>query len=298
MLSGLYFWKGKSGTPSMKKVILFVFVIIVLLAGAFTGYWYYFIKLPADALQIQQEQAAQKRLTEMTSVKDWYTKSLEGGSIDFAIDLLSEYHRNLLRLISISMPIKEASYTCTMKSCHIGLTLESGHVLTQPELTFIGNTYAASFPISKGKVQTDISALEYNNMTIPKAENNMLAAFRENKKIELYNCNEVISYVKAYNSILHTGKGKTPNGSIVFKTLPKSSVIDLEKNVSGQIKTYGMLFSEWSMEFVEPDQQKARSDILMQAALYKQAYRNAFLIRKIETIKDGIKVSGGLVCKA
>ncbi|WP_320731086.1 hypothetical protein [Enterobacter sichuanensis] len=91
---------------------------------------------------------------------------------------------------------------------------------------------------------------------------------------------------------------KSKDGEVIFKSLPKSSVSDLEKRLAGQVKPYNMLFSEWSMEITRGDSNEEDEIILLQAFLYKQAYRDAFLIRKIESIKDGMKVSGGLVCKA
>ncbi|KJN31446.1 hypothetical protein [Enterobacter sichuanensis] len=180
----------------------------------------------------------------------------------------------------------------------MGFELEPERILTQPELIFFGKRYMASFPMQKGKVKTDVISLEYNSMGVKDLENDLLKAYKKEKKLTLHACNEVISYIETYNSALEKEERKSKDGEIIFKSLPKSSVSDLEKRLAGQVKPYNMLFSEWSMEITRGTSNEEDEIILLQTFLYKQAYRDAFLIRKIESIKDGMKVSGGLVCKA
>ena len=298
MLESLYFWKGKSGIFSTSRIIIIILVIALLLCGACAGYWYYFIKMPQDEMLAQQQQAAQKLLNDKASVHDWYEKSLEGMSIDFGIRLIDEIHRSVIPFALIKLPVEGRSYGCSLKACHMTFEIDPDAILTQPELTFFGKTYAASFPVKKGKNRSNGVSLEYNDMKIARKENGLLSAYKKNKPLSLYSCNEVISYIKSYNSTLTGGKGKKKNGEIVFKTLPKSTVAALEKTLAGDVKAYGMLSAEWNMTLTKPHSTSVNEGILLQVALYKQAYRDAFLIRKIETINDGIKVSGGLVCKA
>lgn len=297
MLEGFYFWKNKNGTATTMHIVPFLLVVVMLLSGAGAGYWYYFIKLPSDEL-LARQQAAQKIRGEIKTVQDWYEKSLDGFDIISGIRILNEIHHTLIPMRMIYFSAKSVNLVCTAKTCNMGFELEPESILTQPELTFFGKRYTASFPMQKGKVKADVISLEYNGMGVKDLKNDLLKAYKKEKKLTLHPCNEVISYIKTYNSALDAGERKAKDGEIIFKSLPKSSVNDLEKGLAGQVKTYNMFFSEWSMEIIQGDNNEEDEIILLQAFLYKQAYRDAFLIRKIESIKDGMKVSGGLVCKA
>lgn len=297
MLEGFYFWKNKNGTASAMRIVPFLLVVVLLLSGAGAGYWYYFIKLPADEL-LARQQAAQKIRSDINTVQDWYEKSLDGFDISSGIRILNEIHHTLVPVRMIYFSAKSVNIVCTEKSCNMGFELEPERILTQPELTFFGKRYTASFPMQKGKVKTDVISLEYNGMGVKDLKNDLLKAYKKEKKLTLHACNEVISYIKTYNSALEKEERKSKDGEVIFKSLPKSSVSDLEKRLAGQVKPYNMLFSEWSTEITRGDSNEEDEIILLQAFLYKQAYRDAFLIRKIESIKDGMKVSGGLVCKA
>lgn len=297
MLQSLYFWKKKSGPTSLLRVLAIVLVIIILLGGAGAGYWYYFIKTPADEMQAQQQQAAQQLRKDIDSVHDWYVKSLDGADIDSALRLLDEIHRSDLPLRLIQLPVKKVSYLCSMTSCNMRYVLEPGAMLTQPSLKFFDKDYQPVFPVVKGKAKENALSLEYKDMKFPALSNDKIKAYKKNKPLVLPACNEVISYIKAYNSIVASAKGKKKNGEIVFKSLPKSPISELEKKLKGQVKSYGMLSSEWSVAVTGSENVFNSAEISMQLVLYKQAYRDAFLIRKIETVEKGIKISGGLVCK-
>lgn len=297
MLEGLYFWKTKNGTTSVMHIVTFLLVASLLLSGAGAGYWYYFIKLPTDE-QLAQQKAEQKIRSDINAVHDWYGKSFEGFSINSGIRILKEIHHTLVPLKMIYFPAKIGSFVCTVKTCNMGFEMDPESVLTQPELTFFGKRYTASFPMQKGKEKQNVISLEYNNMKVNDPENDLLKAYKKDRALTLHSCNKVISYIKAYNSALEKDERKSTSGEIIFKSLPKSSVSDLEKKLAGRVKSNNMLSSEWSMEVTRSNSTTIEDVILLQVFLYKQAYRDAFLIRKIETIKDGIKVSGGLVCKA
>lgn len=199
MLEGLYFWKGKSGIFSTSRIIIIILAIALLLCGAGAGYWYYFIKMPQDEMLAQQQQAAQKLLNDKASVHDWYEKSLEGMSIDFGIRLIDEIHRSVIPFALIKLPVEGRSYGCSLKACHMTFEIDPAAILTQPELTFFGKTYAASFPVKKGKNRSNGVSLEYNDMKIARKENGLLSAYKRNKPLSLYSCNEVISYIKSLN---------------------------------------------------------------------------------------------------
>lgn len=302
MLEKLYFWKGNGGAGSVFfRLIMVLLVVVVLLSGGGGAYWYYYIKVPADEALAQQQQAADKIKADIAAVKKWYEKSLDGGDINFGIQLLDEIHRAYLPLRLLKLQAKDTRYTCTLKSCQITLTLESGVIVTQPEIHFFGQSYRPIFPIKKGKNNDGKNpVLMYNDLKIKSSANPLLTAYKKGKPLSLYACDDVISYIKAYNSARSNGNGKGTTGEIIYKSLPASPVAETAKRLSGQVKSYDMLAGEWSMELKNKGDIGIRvvGEISAQVALYKQAYREAFLIRKIETIKDGIKVSGGLVCKA
>lgn len=299
MLEKLYFWKGGGGGMSTLIRILVIFLIVMLLLCAGGGaYWYYYIKLPADESLAQQQQAADALKADIASVRSWYEKALEGADIKSGMHILDELYRAQIPLRVLQLRFKGIEYSCTLKACQLALEFEPGAIVTQPEINFFGKGYQPSFPIGKGKNSTGkTTSLIYNNMAVKVENNALLSAYKKGKPLELYACDEVISYIKTYNSMLSSGKDKSATGEIVYKSLPASSITDKAKRLSGQVKSYDMLSADWTMELKGNENNKV-TEIDAQMALYKQAYREAFLIRKIETLKNGFKVSGGLVCKA
>lgn len=299
MLEKLYFWKSGGGGMSTLSRILVIFLIAMLLLCAGGGtYWYYYIKLPADESLAQQQQAADALKADIASVRRWYEEALEGADINAGIHIIDELYRAEMPLRVLRLRIKGKTYSCTLKACQLTLEFEPGAIVTQPEINFSGKRYQPSFPIQKGKNSTGkTTELIYTNMVIKGGNNSLLSAYKKSKPLDLYACDEIISYIKTYNSMLSAGAGKSVGGEIVYKTLPASSITEKAKRLSGQVKSYDMLSADWTMELKGNENNKV-TEIDAQMALYKQAYREAFLIRKIETLKNGIKVSGGLVCKA
>lgn len=300
MLEKLYFWKGGgSGVSLTLRILLALLIVILLVCGGGAAYWYYYIKVPADEAHVRQQQAADQLKADINAVKNWYEKALEGGSIDFGITLLDELHRAYLPLRRLNMRMKSASYSCTLKMCQTTIMLDTGVIVTQPEIEFFGKKYQASFPLKKGKGNSGKNAeLLYGDMKVESSKNKLLDNYKKGKELSLYACNDIVSYIESYNSVLSANKWNNTGGVIVYKKLPSSSVSDKARKLAGQVKSYDMLSAEWSMEINSDNRWDGKNEISAQIALYKQAYREAFLIRKIETIKNGIKVSGGFVCKA
>jgi len=88
------------------------------------------------------------------------------------------------------------------------------------------------------------------------------------------------------------------DGIILFKKYPASSVKETEAALAGRLSFRGLMSASWEMQVSDDiDAFSAGApEINAQLALYKQAYRDAFLIKKIESNDKGIKISGGLVC--
>lgn len=300
MLENLYFWKNKSNPLSIALIIGAVLIIIAL-GGA--GGWYYFVKIPADQRVAEAEQAVAEKKKNITTIKDFYTKSLSGASIDKTIEVLSEIHKSLVPIRSV-LNMDWMSYRCDTKKCSVQFKFNNGEILTQPELVFGGKSYKPMVPImKKGQRNKAKFDLEYANIDSGLNGNKILEAYKANRKgLGLYSCNELMGYINTYNSYIRTkpGSGGKDNPEmLVVKTTPKSTVLDLEKKLSGSVKSYSMLIGAWEMSVNSKSNTVGNEfdELSLQVLLYKQAYKDAFLINKIETQNNGIKVSGGMICK-
>lgn len=308
MLENIYFWKNKNGGNSGKKMLLISFAILVLLGAGGAGAWYYFVTLPAQKAEEEtkerQRQAAKKLQDDIASVKDFYAKSLEGASLEQAINVITEMRRSLNDFDILK--INGESYNCDTKVCTFGYTYYPGALLTLPKKTFWGKAYSASVSDSnsKGKKKDkNKSDFVYKGIESKLNKNNLQALYKDKKDLSLYPCEDVVSYILTYNSYvksLHSNdKGGAKNsGELVIKGVPKSPVNTLESQLTGKVKGYGLLAGKWEMELKGSGNQHVDNIYLaLQLLFYKQAYRDAFLIKRIESTNNGIKVSGGLVCK-
>ena len=308
MLENIYFWKNKNGGSSGKKMLLTLFAILVLLGAGGAGAWYYFVTLPAQKAEEEakerQRQAVKKLHDDIASVKDFYAKSLEGASFEQAINVITEMRRSLNDFDILK--IKGESYACDTKVCTFDYTYMPGTLLTLPKKTFWGKEYSASVPDSnakgknKGKNKSDFV---YKGIESKLNNNKLQALYKAKKDLSLYPCEDVVSYILTYNSYvksLHSNdKGGAKNsGELVIKGVPKSPVIKLESQLTGKVKGYGLMAGKWEMQLKGAGNQNVGESALdLQLMFYKQAYRDAFLINRIESTNNGIKVSGGLVCK-
>lgn len=295
MLENLYFWKGgnASGNSALKLFII-ILLLIIIMAGGCAGYWYYSIYTPEQEHKAAQEAAIAKLQSDIASVNTFYEKSLEGMSIIQTLTLFEEINRDLfpLRLAFVGDSL---TYVCDSNKCDFSFNLDDGVVATYPVLQFRGQAYKASPYLPKGK-QAAKSGFQFTNILIKNGKNAFLKAYKAKKEIELSSCGEIVSYITTYNSFL--GKNPKKGGRIKFITFPASTVDALEKELGTQVHSYGLRSATWEIE-IKGNNTSTMDDMTdMQVILYKQPYRSAFLIRKIASTDKGLKVSGGLVCKA
>ncbi|MCM7589154.1 hypothetical protein M8S10_10030 [Enterobacter chuandaensis] len=303
MLEGMYFWKDKNGTVSKLKLILGILLILILVIGGGAGAWYYFVKLPeAKAKEeaiARQQQAAQKLRDDIEKVKGFYASSLAGGGIDETVLLLDEIKKSDKTLDMI--PLDKYAFTCDSKACKFSYAFTKGTVWALPKKSFWGKWYKPTV-ITKAKGKS--SAKNKMDFQFDKVEsrlnkNNYLQAYSQKKPLELNACSDVVSYIMTFNSLVKSqSKNSKDIGQIVIKKMPGSSISDLESTLSGKVKAYGMQVGKWELEIKKGDNVLSSDDMTnMQLLLYKQAYRDAFIVNKLETKDKGLKVSGGLVCK-
>ncbi|WP_144817486.1 hypothetical protein [Enterobacter sp. DE0047] len=301
MRERFYFWKRKSGyvTPLI-AIVTIVTVSLALIGGAY-AWWYYDIKVPAEKKRLHQL-ALRKQQADLAAIASFYKKSLAGVGIPQAIDILAEVRRNTLSVSALGLAIKSVSFECDTLSCAFGFKLQRGAILTLPVINFFGKTYPASIPVKREKDKAPVNDFEYTRAALPYKESRLLKEWQSNRTLSLHSCNEIISYVNSYNSLLKSDKSEKTrvNGVITYKSYPASSVKDKEKALAGQLKVRGLRSAAWEMQINDESHlfYAQATEINAQIALYKQAYRDAFLIRKIESNDKGIKISGGLVCKA
>lgn len=301
MLEKIYFWKVRRGYSAPVIATLAIAIGLLVLASAAFAWWYYGVKIPADKKQIVQQQALRKKQADQAAIAAFYKKSLAGTDIPQAISILGEIRQNTLALAAVGIAIKNRNFFCDTKSCVLGFKIEQGAILTLPVIQFFGKEYFASVPVRREKDRTPINDFEYTRLTLPPAENRLLTQWESKQALSLHSCNEIIAYVNTYNSLLNT-KGsnvKQRDGIILFKSYPASAVKDKERALAGHLPFRGLMSAGWEMQVNDDGALfMARApEINAQIALYKQAWRDAFLIKKIESNDKGIKISGGLVCK-
>lgn len=302
MLESLYFWKGNNGGSPVKKMLLIALAVVLVLSAGGAGAWYYFIKLPAEKAAeealMRQRQAAEKLQSDISSVTSFYEKSLEGANIIKAINLINEINKSSTDLKYIG--IESEAFDCDIKKCRFSYVNRPGTVLTLPEKTFWGKAYKASVNAKKDKKKgKDKSDFGYEGIESKLNGNALQTAYKNKKPLALYPCDEVVSYILTYNSFLKSMSGnkkKTADGEIVIKKMPNSAVTALETQLVSKVKAYGLMAGTWEIQF--KGGVVSESTLNLQLVLFKQAYRDAFLIKRIESEHKGIKVSGGLVCKA
>lgn len=304
MLDSLYFWKNKGGGRSSSKTLLIIVLLLLLIGGSAAGAWYYFIILPEqkareEALE-RQHAAVLKLQSDISAVNTFYAKSLEGASIKQSIRFLTEANISFQRLNIFR--IESETFVCDIKNCSFSYKYHEGEVLTLPQKVFWDKTYQASVPMKKGKEQNkNQDDFGYKDIESKLNDNPLQTLYKSKKPLSLYPCQNVVSYILTYNSFVKSStiddRGQKGTGEIVMKTMPVSSVSNLEPQLIGKVKAYGLMAGTWEIELANKELNISENTMNLQVMLLKQAYRDAFLIKRIETTNKGLKVSGGLVCK-
>jgi len=302
MLEKIYFWKVKRGynAPVIATAAIVASLFIITI-GAF-AWWYYGLKVPADEKRAAQQQALRKRQADMAAIASFYKKSLAGTDILQAINVLGEIRQNTLTLSALGVAIKNRRFICDTRVCAVGFKIEPGTILTLPVINFFGKAYAASVPVRREKERTPANDFEYSRLVLPVTENNLFIQWSRKQALSLHSCSEMIAYVNTYNSLFNIEKGNKSqrDGIILFKSYPASAVKDKEAALAGHLPFRGLMSANWEMQIDNGSDRFSAGapEIKAQLALYKQAWRDAFLIKKIESTDKGIKISGGLICKA
>jgi len=301
MRERVYFWKRKNGYTMPFGGILLLFIAALVIMGGGFAWWYYGIKLPAENRRLRQL-ALHQQQADLASIVSFYKKSLAGMDIPQAITLLAEIRRNTLTMSALGLAIKSERILCDTLSCAFGFKLQPNAILTLPVIRFFDKTYPALVPVKREKDSAPINDFEYTKVALPYKESKLLKAWQSHSTLKLHSCNEIISYVNSYNSLLTPARGNKGlnNGAIIYKSYPASAVKNKERGLAGQLNVRGLMSAAWEMQINDESHAfYARApEVNAQVALYKQAYRDAFLIRTIELNDKGIKISGGLVCKA
>ena len=285
----------------LKLLLILVVFLLVLCAGG-TGGWYYFVKLPAQKAQeealARQRQAVEKLQNDISAVNAFYAKSLEGADLKKGIRLLAEIRSSMERLSILA--IKGEYFKCNTKSCTFGYDYQPGELLILPQKTFWGKDYKASVTVIKKNDKSNKKDFEYKGIESRLNGNILQDLYKSKNKLDLHPCDDVISYVLTYNSFVKKSRKDSKEkgmGEIVIKGMPKSSVSDLESQLVGKVKAYGLMAGTWELELNSKNKRVGDNTLNLQVMLYQQAYNDAFLIKQIESTNKGIKVSGGLVCK-
>ena len=303
MLEGMYFWKDKNGSVSKAKLVLGFLLVAILILGGCAGSWYYFVMLPDEKAKeeaiARQQQAAQKLRDDIEAVKKFYFSSLTGGGIDETVLLIDEVKKINEKLLII--PLEKYSFVCDPKSCKFSYALKKGALWVLPQKSFWDKTYNPT-ALATGKKNTggkDKMDFQYDKIESRLNTNKYLKEYDSKKPLELYPCSDVVSYIMTFNSMVKkVGGGMKNLDQVVIKKMPTSSVNDLESTLSGKVKAYGLQVGKWELEIKKDESSLSIDDMTnMQLLLYKQAYRDAFIVNKVETKDKGLIVSGGLVCK-
>lgn len=302
MLERIYFWKVRRGyNPPVIATAATVAILFIIAIGAFV-WWYYGVKVPADDKRAAQQRALRKQQAGLADIAAFYKKSLTGVEIPQAINVLEEIHHTSLILSALGVAIKNRGFICDVKGCAVGFNIEQGSILTLPIINFFGKTYPASVPVRREKDRAPANDFEYSRLALPVTENKLFIQWRKQQALSLHSCNEIIAYVNTYNSLLTTKKSNKAqhDGIILFKTYPASAVKEKEAALASHLSFRGLMSASWEMQISNDNARFSvdGAELNAQLALYKQAYRDAFLIKKIESNDKGIKISGGLVCKA
>jgi len=279
MIKGLRL-KKNAKPPSKKMIAGVVFSVFILVAAFIGAGWYYFIYQPALAVAEAKRLENEKLQHDIKAVDTFYLSSLTGGGIPQFVMLLTEIV-NSYELIKKFSYIKE-NYTCNAKGCTFNYQLDKNGTFLVIDKIFWGETYKSSFS-DKG--------FDFKNLKSGLDKNNLLTAYKANRKITVGLCNDVLSYLYSYNSIV------SADWRIIVESAKESKVATLEKTLSkgGKIKFHGLNFIKWSMKYpkMEPDDDRK---LLYLASLFdRQAYKESFIIQKIDTFKEK-KISGVIVC--
>lgn len=279
MIKGLKLQKNSQPLSRNIKVAIAVVVLLLLVAGGVTV-WYFYAYKPAQVKEDVRRREEQQLANDIKTVEKYYLKSLTGGSITQFTKLASEISKS--QNILAEFNYTNETFVCDPQSCSFSYQLNKGNVFNIAQKNFWGENYTAIF---------SDDAVNFSGIQSGLSDNPLLSAYKNKADITAPFCGDLLNYLYSYNSI--SGIQQT----LKIVSLPGSPVQTNENKIAkkGRGKYYGLNTMNWEMEI--PKTSKNGIDVLYVASiLERQAFRDAFIIQKIDSVKDN-KISGVMVCK-
>jgi len=271
MNKGLYFWKT-SRIPGKKQGIILA-VLLATILGSVSG-WYYLVYIPHKKHDEEIQKKKADVANKIKKIDDFYEGQLKGGGVEQFTLLLNEIYQS--RMILGLTSYDEKLISCKPDSCTFGYEILKSHVFNVQKKVFWGKEYSASFS-NKG--------INFSGIPSNLKDNATLTNYRKKRDVAAVDCGRLLNYIYAFNSI------SDKSDQIIIAKPPASSVLDVESEVKSQKKSYGLLFSTWSMN--------AKNDPIHVMSIFeRQAFKESFIIKGMELKSKALKITGSFVCKS
>lgn len=272
----------KNSLPGSKKIktgIVIAVVLLLILAGV--AGWYFLAYKPAQILGEVKRKEAQQLANDIKKVEAFYLKTLSGGSISGFTKLAGEIVQSYGQLSAVNY-VNEA-FTCSAENCSFSYQLNTNGVFNIAQKVFFGEIYTANF---------SEKSIDFTGIKSGMDNNPLLTAYKKKEKISPPPCGDLLNYIYSYNSVVASDE------ALKIVSPPGSEVFSLEEKLAktGKLKYYGINSIQWELKL--PELNSNYTAILHTASiLEKQAYKDDFIIKKIDNIKDK-KITGVMICKS
>lgn len=267
------------GSKNIKTGIVIAVVLLLILAGV--AGWYFLAYKPAQILGEVKRKEAQQLANDIKKVEAFYLKTLSGGSISGFTKLAGEIVQSYGQLSAVNY-VNEA-FTCSAKNCSFSYQLNTNGVFNIAQKVFFGEIYTANF---------SEKSIDFTGIKSGMDNNPLLTAYNKKEKISPPPCGDLLNYIYSYNSVAASDE------ALKIVSPPGSEVFSLEEKLAktGKLKYYGINSIQWELKL--PELNSNYTAILHTASiLEKQAYKDDFIINKIDNIKDK-KITGVMICKS
>lgn len=267
------------GSKNIKTGIVIAVVLLLILAGV--AGWYFLAYKPAQILGEVKRKEAQQLANDIKKVEAFYLKTLSGGSISGFTKLAGEIVQSYGQLSAVNY-VNEA-FTCSAENCSFSYQLNTNGVFNIAQKVFFGEIYTANF---------SEKSIDFTGIKSGMDNNPLLTAYKKKEKISPPPCGDLLNYIYSYNSVAASDE------ALKIVSPPGSEVFSLEEKLAktGKLKYYGINSIQWELKL--PELNSNYTAILHTASiLEKQAYKDDFIIKKIDNIKDK-KITGVMICKS
>ncbi|MBU9849077.1 hypothetical protein [Rahnella aceris] len=267
------------GSKNIKTGIVIAVVLLLILAGV--AGWYFLAYKPAQILGEVKRKEAQQLANDIKKVEAFYLKTLSGGSISGFTKLAGEIVQSYGQLSAVNY-VNEA-FTCSAENCSFSYQLNTNGVFNIAQKVFFGESYTANF---------SEKSIDFTGIKSGMDNNPLLTAYKKKEKISPPPCGDLLNYIYSYNSVAASDE------ALKIVSPPGSEVFSLEEKLAktGKLKYYGINSIQWELKL--PELNSNYTAILHTASiLEKQAYKDDFIIKKIDNIKDK-KITGVMICKS